>query len=156
MKRKFTVFGFVMLFLPALVTAQVSDPVPSNAARISRRMFVDPSSTWVSLGKVSLIVSPLTLKGNFTLRITRTQGRALFFKKREGHHGIGCVRPMVRKLLKGTTATFTGKATNTKNGRIKVVTGKTTPSANDRGSVTFSIVTENGPMVFNSFYHFWD
>jgi len=60
----------------------------------------------------------------------------------------------VRKLQVGTAIDFTGKAVARKNGKIHVVLGKATPSSGERGSVTFSIITDNGQMVFNTSYHF--
>jgi hypothetical protein len=46
------------------------------------------------------------------------------------------------------------RAVTRKDGKIHVVLGKATPPSGDRGSVTFSIITENGKMVFNTSYHF--
>jgi hypothetical protein len=60
----------------------------------------------------------------------------------------------VRKLQVGTAIDFNGKAVARKNGKIHVVLGKATPSSGERGSVTFSIITDNGKMVFNTSYHF--
>jgi hypothetical protein len=34
------------------------------------------------------------------------------------------------------------------------VLGRATPSSRDRGSVTFSIVTDDARIVFNTSYHF--
>jgi hypothetical protein len=41
-----------------------------------------------------------------------------------------------------------------KDGKTHVVLGKATAVSGYRGSVTFSIITENGKMVFNTSYHF--
>ena len=50
--------------------------------------------------------------------------------------------------------TFTGKARSNKTGKLKVITGTATPSEKDKGSLIFSLETDNGPMVFKTFYHF--
>jgi len=154
MKRKFTVFGFVLLFVSEFLNAQTSAHSPDKLEPTNLRLFVDPCSTWVSLGKVRLIISPLTLKGKFYLADYQIKVVPYFLKNEKGTMVLDASDPMVRKLLKGTAVPITGKATNTRNGRIKVINGMATPSGNDRGTVTVSIATENGLLVFNSFYHF--
>ena len=53
-----------------------------------------------------------------------------------------------------STATTSGTVTR-KDGRIHVVLGRATPSSADRGSVTFSIITDDdGKLVFNTSNHF--
>ena len=60
----------------------------------------------------------------------------------------------MHKLDEGKPADFTGTAINSADGTAKAVTGKATPSDTQRGAVTFSISTDNGPLVFNTSYHF--
>jgi hypothetical protein len=60
----------------------------------------------------------------------------------------------IRKLQAGTAIDFTGKAVTRKDGKTHVVLGKATPPSSDRRRVMFSIITENGKMVFNTSYHF--
>jgi len=60
----------------------------------------------------------------------------------------------VRKFQAGTAINFSGKAVTRKDGKIHVVLGRATPLSPDRGSVTFSIITDNGKMIFNTSYHF--
>ena len=117
-------------------------------------MFVDPSSTTVSLGKVRLNVSPLSQKeaaytGNYEIKVT-----PYFFKSEKGGLLLVPSGDLVAALAQGKAVEFTGKATNHANGKSKVVRGKATPATADRGTVTFSIPTDNGEMVFNTSYHF--
>jgi hypothetical protein len=121
---------------------------------VSRRMFIDPSSSSVSLGKAKLIVSPLVQKttvytGDYQLKVT-----PYFFKSQKGGLVLVSSGDLVAKLSQGKAVEFTGKATNIADGTSKVVRGKATPSTPDQGAVTFSILTDNGEMVFNTFYHF--
>ena len=60
----------------------------------------------------------------------------------------------MHKLLGGIPVKFTGTATDNKKGKSKVITGTATPSTHDKGSVTFSVQTDNGLMAFNTSYHF--
>ncbi len=116
------------------------------------KMLVEPSATKVSLAKAHLIVSPLEHQekayfGSYELRVT-----PFTFKSETGKLFLNATDETVRQMEKGESVEFTGKATNTA-GDVKVVTGKTTAETNDRGAVSFSVQTENGPMVFNTSYH---
>ena len=115
-------------------------------------MFVNASSTTVALGKAGLTVSPLSRKeklyvGNYQLKVT-----PYFFKSEKGQLVLGSGEDLFGKLAAGTAVTFTGKATSLKDGKVKVVNGKATPTTNERGAVSFSVITENGPMAFNTTY----
>jgi hypothetical protein len=101
-----------------------------------------------------LIVSPLTHRdgnyvGDYQLKV-----RPYFFKSEKGSLLLAASDDSVRKLQVGRAIDFTGKAVTRKDGNTHVVLGKATPSSADRGSVTFSIITENGKMIFNTSYHF--
>lgn len=116
------------------------------------RMIVEPSSTKVSMAKANLIVSPLDHQekaylGSYELKVT-----PFTFKSETGKLFLNATDEVVRQMANGESVKFTGKATNAK-GNVKVVTGKTTAAANDRGAVSFSVETDNGPMVFNTSYH---
>jgi hypothetical protein len=115
---------------------------------------IDPSSTTVSLGKASLIVNPLTHKGKFYGGDYQLKVVPYFFQSEKGTLELEASDDTVHKLLGGIALEFTGKATNNKNGKPKVITGKATPLTNEKGSLTFSIVTDNGPMVFDTSYPF--
>ena len=87
--------------------------------------------------------------GDYQLKV-----RPYFFKSEKGTLVLAASDDSVRKLQAGTAIDFTGKAVTRKDGKIHVVLGKATSSSGDRGSVTFSIITENGKIVFNTSYHF--
>lgn len=134
--------------------AQTPAPTPSTVDLTNRRMFVDPSSTSVSLGKARLTVSPLshqggTYTGDYQLKVV-----PYFFKSQKGPLVLITSADLIRKLSQGMPVEFTGKATNSTDGTFKVVKGKATPSSEDKGAVAFSIPTDNGEMVFNTTYHF--
>lgn len=126
---------------------------PSNAG--TRKLLIDPSSTSVALrGKASLIVSPLTHRdgnyvGDYQLKV-----KPYFFKSEKGSLLLAASDDAVRNLQAGTPINFTGKAVTQKDGRVHVVLGRATPSSGNRGSVTFSIITDDAKIVFNTSYHF--
>jgi hypothetical protein len=80
--------------------------------------------------------------------------RPYFFKSEKGTLLLAASDDSVRKLQAGTAIAFASKAVTRKDGKTHVVLGKATPSSRDGGSVTFSIITENGKMVFKTSYHF--
>ncbi len=135
--------------------AQTLDSASKIPELVSRRMFIDPSSSSVALGKAKLIVSPLVQKngtiyaGDYQLKVT-----PYFFKSQKGGLVLVSSGDLVGKLSQGKAVEFTGKATNIADGTGKFVRGKATPTTPDHGAVTFSILTDNGEMVFDTFYHF--
>jgi hypothetical protein len=148
----------VLVFLiPGGISSLHSDtskPATETSAALARRLVIDPSATSVALGKANLIVSPLTHRngnyvGNYGLKV-----RPYYFKSEKGSLLLAASDDSVRKLQAGTAVNFTGKAVTQKDGRIHNVLGKATPSSPDRGSVTFSIVTDDGKLVFSTSYHF--
>ena len=87
--------------------------------------------------------------GDYQLKV-----RPYFFKSEKGSLLLVASDDAVRKLQTGTAINFTGKAVTYKDGRTHIVLGKVTPASADRGSVTFSIITDDGKMVFKTSYRF--
>jgi len=154
MKLEFTAFCFAFLLVADFLVAQGTVPHPIHLELVSRRVCIDPCATKVCFGKVNLDISPLTRKGEFYVGDYRTTVVPYFFKNENGTMELEASDDTVRKLMKGIRIKFIGKGTNIKTGKAKVIIGTATPSNGNRGSVTFSIATENGLMVFNTFYHF--
>ena len=146
--------GFSLLLFSGELAAQnvVSSPRMSEA--VERRMFVDPSSTTVSHNKVTLIVQPLSHKGKFYVGSYRLKVFPYFFKSETGTLKLNAPDEGFWKFAGGTEVKFTGKARNNKGAKDKVITGKATPSDKDKGSLIFSLETDNGRMTFKTSYHF--
>jgi hypothetical protein len=154
MRLTIAVFFSLILGVASCVHAEGSNSTAETLDAVTRKLFIDPSSTSVTLGKASLIVSPLThrngnYEGDYQLKV-----RPYFFKSEKGTLLLAAADDSVRKLQAGTAIAFTGKAVTRKDGKTHVVLGKATPSSRDGGSVTFSIITESGKMVFKTSYHF--
>jgi len=148
------VFVFQMLGVTSVVHAERPDSTAGTSSAGTRKLFIGPSSASVALGKASLIVSPLTHRdgnyvGDYQLKV-----RPYFFKSEKGSLLLAASDDAVRKLQAGTAINFTGQAVTHKDGRTHIVLGRATPSSRDRGSVTFSIVTDDARIVFNTSYHF--
>jgi hypothetical protein len=155
---RLAVVVFVLLLVlgvTSVIHAERPDSTAGTSNAGTRKLLIDPSSTSVALrGKASLIVSPLTHRdgnyaGDYQLKV-----RPYFFKSEKGSLLLAASDDAVRKLQAGTPINFTGKAVTHKDGRIHIVLGRATPSSGDRGSVTFSIITDDAKIVFNTAYHF--
>jgi hypothetical protein len=148
------VFVFQMLGVTSVVHAERPDSTAGTSSAGTRKLVIGPSSASVALGEASLIVSPLTHRdgnyvGDYQLKV-----RPYFFKSEKGSLLLAASDDAVRKLQAGTAINFTGQAVTHKDGRTHIVLGRATPSSRDRGSVTFSIVTDDARIVFNTSYHF--
>jgi hypothetical protein len=148
------VFVFQMLDVTSVVHAERPDSTAGTSSAGTRKLFIDPSSASVALAKASLFVSPLTHRdgnyvGDYQLKV-----RPYFFKSEKGSLLLAASDDAVRKLQAGTAINFTGQAVTHKDGRTHIVLGRATPSSRDRGSVTFSIVTDDARIVFNTSYYF--
>ena len=147
----------IFVFLTLGVTGVIHAEKPNSTAGISNvgtpKLLVDPSSTSVALrGKASLTVSALTNRAGNYVGEYQLKVRPYFFKSEKG--SLLLAASDIRKLQTGIPINFTGKAVTHKDGRIHTVLGRATPSSADRGSVTFSIVTDDAKIVFNTSYHF--
>ena len=148
-------FVFLILGVTSVIHAERTDSTAGTSNTGTLKLFIDPSSTSVALrGKASLIVSPLTHRhgnyvGDYNLKV-----RPYFFKSEKGSLLLAASDDAVRKLQAGTAINFTGQAVTHKDGRTHIVLGRATPSSRDRGRVTFSIVTDDARIVFNTSYHF--
>jgi hypothetical protein len=156
MRLTIAIFVFLILGGPSCIHAERPNPTAARSGAVARKLFIDPSSTSVALrGKASLIVSPLTHRNGNYVGEYQLKVRPYFFKSEKGSLLLAAPDDSVRKLQAGTAINFTGKAVTHKDGRLHVVLGRATPSSGDRGSVTFSIITDDeGKLVFNTSYHF--
>ena len=149
------VFVFQMLGGTSVVHAEKPDSMAGTSSAGTRKLFIGPSSTSVALrGKASLIVSPLTHRDENYVGEYQLKVRPYFFKSEKGSLLLAASDDAVRKLQTGTAINFTGQAVTHKDGRTHIVLGRATPSSHDRGRVTFSIVTDDARIVFNTSYHF--
>ena len=148
----------IFLFQTPGVTSGVHAEKPDSTVETSsvgkRKLVIGPSSTSVALGKASLIVSPLTHRDGSYVGDYQLKVKPYFFKSEKGSLVLAASDDAVGKLQSGTALNFTGQAVTQKDGRTHTVLGRATPSSRDHGSVTFSIVTDDAKIVFNTSYHF--
>ena len=150
-KHSFPIMFAVILLASGTARSQ-TPPFAGKSAATQSRMFVTPSTTKVALGKVALSVSPLGKQGEYYVGTYRLKVTPYFFKNEMGTLTLGNGDDLFGKLTAGTRVPFTGKAVSGKDGVVKTVNGSATPAGNGQGAVSFTVVTENGPMTFNTSY----
>jgi len=150
---KVAVFVLVMLFGFSSLDARSPTPL-GKSAQTTSKLLIDKSSSSVSFGKVYLTVGPLTYKNHLYLGDYKLSVVPYFTMSEKGVLALDAPDDVMQKLLEGVATAFTGKASNNKQGKPKMINGKIMPSTKTHGSVTFSVQTDNGPAVFNTSYHF--
>jgi hypothetical protein len=155
MKLTLAIFGLLALFTPHSSSAQATPP-SRNPAAITRKLFIEPSSTSLAGGKARLIVGTLNRQqvsyvGDYQLKVW-----PYFFKSEKGALSMIVSDESLRKLTQAVPVAFTGKAMTDGSDKTRPIDARATPSATDRGALTFSIQTENGKLVFNTSYRFGD
>ena len=117
-------------------------------------MVIEPSSATLAGGKARLTASALRRQaamylGNYQLKVF-----PYFFKSETGTLSIAVADASLRKLATGATVEFSGKAVTNGTGKTRAVRVKATPAGPDvpKGSLTISITTENGELVFATAY----
>ena len=148
------VLMFQMLGVTSVVHADTADSTAETSGASTGELVIGPSSASVALGKASLIVSPLTHRDGNYVGEYRLKVKPYFFKSEKGSLLLAASDDAVGKLQAGTAINFTGQAVTYKDGRTHIVLGRATPSSRDHGRVTFSIVTDDARIVFNTSYHF--
>jgi len=141
--------GTFTLGVQGIAFAQKSVGKSSESANI---LTIAPASASLLGGKASLFVQPLicqtdTYVGEYQLKVT-----PYFFKNEKGKIAIPLSAESLRLVKQNKSVKFAGTATTTGNGQTRAINGLATPSGVNRGVVTFTISTDNGPVAFTSAY----
>ena len=131
-------------------TTMAGDRVTQASAE--PRFFVAPCSASLRLGRVSLVVTPLTRVGTTYTGTYRLKVLPYFYKNGKGTLVLDAPDNLLKQLGSGRSVNFVGRATNAKNGKVKTIKGEAIPLFEDKGSVTFSINTEVGLITFKTTY----
>ncbi|MEO5719616.1 MAG: hypothetical protein ABIR29_13740 [Chthoniobacterales bacterium] len=140
--------GWVVLSILALSLPEV------GADTITSRMFVEPSSSKLAGGTAHLVVGVLnrhdsSYTGNYRIKVF-----PYFFKSESGKLLIKVSEPLLKRMIAGGATSFAGSAITDGTGETRKITAKARPAASDprAGALTFTVATENGPLVFNTSY----
>jgi len=130
---RLTIAIFIFLVLSGTrCYAERSKSTTETSNPVTRKLFIDPSSTSVRLGKATLIVSPLIRRGGNYIGDYQLKVRPYFFKSETGSLVLGVSEDFVRRLQSGRAIDFTGKALTREDGTTHVVLGKATPLSGNR------------------------
>lgn len=72
------------------------------------------------------------------------------FKNETGRLFVNVSEAGLRQMVGGGVTRFTGRATTNGSGLTREITAKATPAGGGRGALTFTVATEDGPLVFNT------
>jgi hypothetical protein len=153
MKPKIAILLVSVLFAPSWAGAELP-ATPSASATGARTLFIGPSSASLSLGKANLNIGAVSRRAGALLGEYKLDVTPFFFKSEKGKISMSVSDAALSKLTQGESVEFTGKATTNGTGETRAVQAKAVPSANDRGTVTFSFLVEAGKLVFNAPYRF--
>jgi hypothetical protein len=120
----------------------------------ANRISIQPASASLAGGEARLTTTGLQRQGGNYAGNYRLKVVPYFFKSESGTLSMIVSDELLRKLVRGSTVSFVGKAVTTGSGTTRAVRVKATPmgAGAARGSMTISIPTENGELVFATEY----
>src|ERR1700688_1000626 len=98
MRLTITIFVFLMVCVASCIHAEKFNSTAETSDPVARRLFIDPSSASVALGKASLIVSPLTHRDGDYAGDSQLKVRPYFFKSEKGTLLLAASNDSLRKL----------------------------------------------------------
>jgi hypothetical protein len=129
---------------------------PDAGLKGTSRMEMEPCSASLAGGKAKLTTTALrrgTAKytGNYDIKVS-----PYFFKSEKGTLSFDVSDESMRKLAKGTTVDFAGRAVTSGTGKSRAVKVKMVPAGAGlaNGNLTIAIATTNGELVFRTEYTF--
>lgn len=123
-----------------------------RADAIASKLLVAPSSSQLAGGTAKLVVGVLSRDNSSYTGEYRIKVFPYFFKSETGKLLIRVSETSLRKMIEGDATSFAGRAITDGTGETRPVTAKVLPAAGDHGALTFTVATENGPLVFNTSY----
>jgi hypothetical protein len=125
-----------------------------QAAAPYDKVSVETSSTSIYIGKVTLLVSPLTRKDGVFSGQYRAKVFPYFFMSEHGTFRMKVSDEELARVAKGETVEFTGEAENT-GSEPRKVSGRAVPDDATQGKIKVRIfVTEKIQLIFNTTYRF--
>jgi hypothetical protein len=127
-----------------------------EASFINHRLYIEPSSVGIPIGKASLAVSPLDYRKNAYVGEYLLKVWPLYFMSEKGTLKFDAPDESVHKLAQGLPVDFQGKAISKENELGHAVSGKITPQTKDRGLVVVTISTGIGKITAKTSYRLSD
>lgn len=148
----------IALALTLSIVSSLAQPpeAPPTTAALPAKLLLAPTSTDVMAGKASLTLGALSREGGAFVGQYQLKVTPYFFKNEKGKLTMNLSDESLLKLAQGEAVNVTGKAVTDGSGKTRPVVAKATPSAEGRGSVTFSFTGEKTKLTFNTTYRFGD
>ena len=148
--RRGTVLALCLLVLGGGGVKAIHFGVPNE--RITSTLIIAPSNSKLAGGTAKLVVGVLSRAGSAYVGEYRIKVFPYFFKNESGRLSINISEPMLRRMVGGHPTNFAGRAVTTGTGETRKVTARAIPKIRNEGALTFTVATENGPLVFNTSY----
>jgi len=142
--RIFTLY----LLLATLAVAGLS----AHAPEADRLLVIDRSFTRVSAAKATLIIEPLTRKGEIFTGDYEMKVTPFFFKSEKGKLEIVVSDESLKKAGKGEPVEITGTALTHGEDVKRKVNARATPVDKNHGQLKVWFVADEREMVFNTTY----
>ncbi|MDD2763321.1 MAG: hypothetical protein PHE83_05030 [Opitutaceae bacterium] len=135
---------------------QAPAPPPMDDVPLDRRyaqVTVDPTSTSIYIGSVSLAMPPFARRNgvystDYTARVS-----PFFFYNERGHISIEFSDDNLRQLMRGETVYFKGRALN-HDGEERRIEGRAIPAGAGHGKIKVRVWVGRIELIFNSVYRF--
>ena len=142
----------VLLLAFGLTISSADTPPLHFAERINSKLFIAPSASRLAGGTAELVVGTLSRDAFEYVGDYRIKVFPYFFKNESGRLFIKVSDPALRRMVQGQVTGFSGHAETNGSGLTRKITAQAMPSASGQGALTFTVATENGPLVFNTSY----
>jgi len=115
-------------------------------------LLVEPSSSKLAGGTAKLAVDVLRRNGAAYVGGYQIKIFPYFFMNESGQFEIEVSEPQLQKMIGGGVVNFTGHAQAKGSEIIHKITATAKAAGDGRGALTFTVATDNGPIVFNTSY----
>jgi hypothetical protein len=150
MLRRLLTAGFCTLFLSVASRGEEAPLSPRYAT-----VEIETVKTSIYIGSVTLTMPRFIRTGETFSSTYNARVFPYFFSSEKGKLSIDLSDETLRKLERGETIQFTGKAFNT-DGEERRIEGRAVPSDSASGKIKVRVfVSKKIELIFNSSYRFW-
>ncbi len=148
----------IVALLAVAAAAEETAAPPAPAAPLGQRfsrVTVDPTSTSIYVGSVSLTIPPFLRHGGVYRSEYRATVLPLFFYNERGRIAIEFADESLRRLARGEIVYFKGQAING-DGEERRVEGRAVPAGPgvDHGRIKVRVWVGKIELIFNTLYQF--
>ena len=152
MRTRLVILLVLMISL-AHARAQTS-PTATATSRPARKLYVQPSSGSLAGGKARLVVTSLTREGLAYVGDYQIKVVPYFFKNEKGKLSITISDSALTDLSEKRPVECSGKAVTNVTNKTRPIKASAIPATADGGALKITVLTDNGPLVFDTSYQF--